>query len=72
MLLLISIFFLIIFGILNENNLYYFIFLIFPMMHYLYQINELNIEDSNKCLKIFRSNNFFGFLLFIIFLSISV
>ena len=69
---LISIFLLIIFGILNENNLYYFILLIFPMMHYLYQINELNIKDSNKCLKIFRSNNFFGFLLFIIFLSISV
>ena len=53
---------------LNENKLYYFIFLIFPIMHYLYQINKLNIRDSNKCLEIFRSNNFFGFLLFLNFL----
>ena len=65
---LLSIFLLIIFGMLNENKLYYFIFLIFPIMHYLYQINKLNIRDSNKCLEVFRSNNFFGFLLFLNFL----
>ena len=67
---IISIFLLILFGILNENKLYFFIFLIFPTMHCLYQITKLNIHNENECLKIFKSNNFFGFLLFLNFLLI--
>ena len=50
-----------------ENLIIYFIhFLIIPFLHlFFYQIKNLNIEISENCSKIFRSNNTLGFLIFI-------
>ena len=61
----ISILFLITLGLYNENTIYYFIFLIFPVMHFFYQILKLNRNNSKSCLLLFKSNNFFGFLIFL-------
>jgi len=48
----------------NFNNLF-FIFLILPFIHlFILQIKKLKIEDSLNCLKIFKSNNFLGLLIF--------
>ena len=61
----ICVLFLIILGFLEENKMYYFTFLIFPVMHLLYQMTRLDKNNSNSCLIIFKSNNFFGFLVFL-------
>ena len=46
----------------NLNNLFYvFLFLIFFHLFF-YQIKNLNIKDAKNCLKIFKSNNFLGFI----------
>ena len=48
----------------NFNNLF-FMFLILPLVHlFIFQIKRLKIEDSLNCLKIFKSNNFLGLLIF--------
>jgi len=31
----------------------------------MYQIKKLKFQDPNNCLRIFKSNNFFGFIIFI-------
>ena len=42
----------------------FFIFLFFPFFHmFFYQIKNLRIKDTLNCLKIFKSNNFFGLLI---------
>jgi len=64
--------FLIILGFLEKNKMYYFIFLIFPVMHLLYQMTRLDKNNSNSCLIIFKSNNFFGFLVFLTLMTINV
>ena len=56
---------LIILGFLEENKIYYFTFLIFPAIHLFYQMTRLDKNNSNSCLILFRSNNFFGFLVFL-------
>ena len=61
----ISILFLIILGFLEGNKIYYFTFLIFPVMHLFYQMTRLDITNANNCLTIFKSNNLFGFLVFL-------
>jgi 4-hydroxybenzoate polyprenyl transferase len=61
----ICVLFLIILGFLEKNKMYYFTFLIFPVMHLLYQMTRLDKNNSNSCLIIFKSNNFFGFLVFL-------
>jgi len=44
----------------------YFILLIFPMLHlFLYQIKTFNTENPNICLKVFKSNNLFGLIIFL-------
>ena len=48
----------------NFNN-FYFLFLILPTMHLFFQIKILNIKDDNSCLKIFKSNNMLGLIIFI-------
>ena len=48
----------------NFNN-FYFLFLILPTMHLFFQIKTLNIKDDNSCLKIFKSNNMLGLIIFI-------
>ena len=58
--------FLVILGSLKENNVYYFIFLILPIMHLYCQIIRLDKASPNSCLIAFKSNNFFGFLFFMV------
>jgi 4-hydroxybenzoate polyprenyltransferase len=42
----------------------FFVFLLLPVVHmFFYQIKNLRTEDSSNCLKIFKSNNFFGLLI---------
>ena len=63
---LILIFSLLIGGYLMNFNLFYFIFLIIPISQlFLYQIKTFNSKDPNICLRIFKSNNYFGFIIFI-------
>ena len=58
--------FFIIGGYLMKFNFVYFVFLLFPFLHlFFYQIKNFNFNDPEKCLKIFRSNNFFGLIIFV-------
>ena len=58
--------FLIIGGYLMKFNFAYFVFLLFPFLHlFFYQIKNFIFNDPEKCLKIFRSNNFFGLIIFV-------
>ena len=44
---------------------YYFILFI-PFMHlFFYQIRNLNLKNPTSCLRIFKSNNIFGFIIFL-------
>jgi len=54
---------LILIGVLmNFNNIFY-LFLIIPFCHlFFYQINFLNINKPENCLKIFKSNNILGLI----------
>ena len=61
----ICVLFLIILGFLEENKIYYFTFLIFPVIHLFYQMTRLDKNNSNSCLTVFKSNNFFGLLVFL-------
>ncbi len=52
-------------GYLMEFNLYYFLFLIIPAVQlFLYQIKTFDLNNSSMCLKIFKSNNYFGLIIF--------
>ena len=53
---------LIFFGVFNQTNFLFFIGLFFIAMHLYYQIKKLDINDSNGCLKIFKSNQQVGIL----------
>jgi len=68
----ICVLFLIILGFLEENKMYYFTFLIFPVMHLLYQMTRLDKNNSNSYLIIFKSNNFFGFLVFLTLMATNI
>ena len=53
-------------GYLMKFSYIYFIFLIVPFLHFfVYQIGNLNIKSSTICLKLFKSNNFLGFMIFL-------
>ena len=57
---------LIIVGYLNEFKELYFIFLITIIYHmYFFQLKNFNSKEPSNCLKIFKSNNFLGLLIFI-------
>ena len=63
---LISIISLILTGYLMKFSLVFYIFLMFPILHlFIYQIKNLDINNHLKCLKIFKSNNSFGMLVFL-------
>ena len=50
-------------GILMKFNNLFFIILILPFLHlFVYQVRNIKINDDLNCLKIFKSNNFFGLL----------
>jgi len=53
-------------GTIMKFNFIFYIFLTIPFLHlFFYQIKYLNIEIPENCLKIFKSNNILGFLIFI-------
>ena len=53
-------------GILMKFNNIFFMFLTIPTLHLIiYQIKNLNVNNPENCLRIFKSNNFFGFIIFI-------
>ena len=49
----------------NFSNLYFFSLIIIILHLFIYQILNLDIGSEKNCLKIFKSNNFLGFLVFI-------
>ena len=52
-------------GIEMSLNKFYFMFLVIIFYHlFFYQLRKLKINDTTICLKIFKSNNFLGFLIF--------
>ena len=52
---------LILVGVFMKFNTIFYFFAIIPVVHLLfYQIYNFNYKDSQSCLKIFKSNNFFG------------
>ena len=60
----IFIFFTLMAGILMKLNNLFFIISILPFLHLLaYQVKNIKINDTSNCLKIFKSNNFFGLLI---------
>ena len=57
---------LILLGISKNFNMFYYAFGLIIMYHlFFYQLKSVDIKDPVNCLKIFKSNNFFGFLVFI-------
>jgi 4-hydroxybenzoate polyprenyl transferase len=60
---IISLFFL---GFLMNFKIFYFMFLIIPILQLLLvQIKQLSIENTKDCLSKFKSNNFLGFVIFV-------
>ena len=50
-------------GYILKFNLMYFLFLIFPIIHLFgYQIRSFKPDSAEKCLTIFKSNNYFGLI----------
>jgi len=57
---------LILIGLLMNFKIFYFMFLIIPIFQLLkFQIKDLVIEDTDDCLRKFKSNNFLGLVVFI-------
>jgi len=57
---------LIILGILNNFNIFYYAFGLIIMYHlFLYQLNSVDLNNPMNCLKVFKSNNLLGFLVFV-------
>ena len=53
-------------GYLMKFNYIYFIFLLIPLLHlFFYQIGKLNIKSASICLKLFKSNNILGLIIFL-------
>ena len=53
---------LILFGLLHDQNIYYFILLIFVSAHLFSQIKRLDIGNKDECLSIFKSNQYLGLM----------
>ena len=53
-------------GYLMNFSTFYFVFLLIPFSQlFLYQIKTFDLKNSSICLKVFKSNNLFGLLVFI-------
>ena len=51
-------------GLLMNFNYLFYLFLLIPTTHlFLYQVYNFNFKDPLNCFKIFKSNNFLGFLI---------
>ncbi len=52
-------------GYIMNFNLIYFLFLLLPMLHlFFFQINSFDSKNPSLCLRIFRSNNYLGIIIF--------
>ena len=51
--------------LMDFNYFFYLMFLIISIQMYFFQLKKLDIESSDKCLAIFKSNNLFGLLVFL-------
>ena len=51
--------------LMDLNKFFYVIFIIIFLQMFYFQIKKLNIENKFSCLKIFKSNNFLGLLVFL-------
>ena len=53
-------------GLMMNFDLIYFLFIAIPIIHlFFYQINNFNSENPDSCLKIFKSNNYLGIIIFL-------
>ena len=53
-------------GYLMQLNEFYYLFLVFIILQlFFFQLKKLEIKEASNCLKIFRSNNFLGLIVFI-------
>ena len=53
-------------GLMMSFKYVFFIFMIIPLLHmFFYQIKNLNIKNNLNCLRIFKSNNILGFIIYI-------
>jgi 4-hydroxybenzoate polyprenyltransferase len=53
-------------GILENFNIFYYAFTLIIGYHlFLYQLKSVDLDNPMNCLKIFKSNNFLGFLVFV-------
>jgi 4-hydroxybenzoate polyprenyltransferase len=53
-------------GIMENFNIFYYAFSLIIGYHlFLYQLKNINLNNPINCLKIFKSNNIFGFLIFV-------
>jgi len=53
-------------GYLINSNLFFYIFMVLPISHlYFYQIKKFDPKNPIECLKIFKSNNLLGLLVYI-------
>ena len=52
-------------GLIMNFSLVYFVFILIPIIHlFFYQISNFDSKDPTLCLKIFKSNNFLGIIVF--------
>tara|TARA_Y100000992_G_C21130963_1_gene426565 strand:- start:574 stop:762 length:189 start_codon:yes stop_codon:yes gene_type:complete len=51
--------------LMDLNKIFYLIYLMIFLQMFYFQIKKLNIKDKLNCLKIFKSNNFLGLLVFL-------
>ncbi len=53
-------------GVLLElNSFFYLVFILIILQMTFFQVKKIKTKDSAKCLEVFKSNNFLGFLVFI-------
>ena len=53
-------------GLIMNFNLIYFLFIAIPVIHlFFYQLNNFNSKNPNSCLRIFKSNNYLGVIIFL-------
>ena len=53
-------------GYLMNFNIIYFLFLLFPLLHlFQFQIKNFKSDNPSTCLRLFKSNNFLGLIIFV-------
>ena len=53
-------------GILENFNIFYYAFSLIIGYHlFFYQLKSVDLDNPMNCLKIFKSNNFLGFIVFV-------